>query len=102
MGVSAVLLVCTFLPGGILYLERNSSPSTRKEEWSAGRGCGGGWSRMVELGSARNKGCGEGGGEWWHRHWKGERVAAGGARERGRMKSDWDVQGSTSCIGSLL
>jgi len=36
-------------------------------------------------------------GEWWRRHWKGERVAAGGARERGRMKSDWDVQGSTSC-----
>jgi len=62
VGVSAVLLVCTFLPGGILYLEQNSSPSTRKEEWSAGRGCGGGWSRMVELASAWNKGCGEGGG----------------------------------------
>ena len=62
MGVSAILAVCTFLLGGILYLERNSSPSTRKEEWSARRGCGGGWSRMVELASARNKGCGEGGG----------------------------------------
>jgi len=23
-------------------------------------------------------------GEWWRRHWKGERVAAGGARERGK------------------
>jgi len=29
-------------------------------------------------------------GEWCRRHWKGERVAARGARERGRMKLHWD------------
>ena len=29
-------------------------------------------------------------------------VVAGGTRERGRMKSERDVQGSTSCIGILL
>ena len=45
-----------------MYLERNSSPNTRKEEGLVGRGCGGGWSRMVALASARNTGYGGGGG----------------------------------------
>jgi len=53
---------------------------------------------MVELASARNRAAAEVEGEWWRRHWKGERVAAGGARERGRMKSDGDVQGSTLLV----